>query len=78
MPAKKEVVESKASDLELTKEGSHIAVLRGYVGGVIIERGDPVPAGVPVSSYSDHPNPSYTGWMATKAEAAEAMAETEE
>lgn len=61
----------------LTKPGSHIAVQRGYVGGVIIERGEPVPAGVPVSSYEDHHNPSYTGWMAPKAEAAEALAETE-
>jgi hypothetical protein len=74
MPAKKR----SRREHQLTTAGSHVAVLRGYVGGVIIERGDPVPAGVPVSSYATIPIPAYTGWMATKAEAAEAMAETEE
>jgi hypothetical protein len=36
MPAKKEVAETESQrSRELTKEGSHIAVLRGYVNGVI-------------------------------------------
>jgi hypothetical protein len=51
-----------------TKEGSHVATMRGYVNGHMIEEGMPVPAGIPVS----------TEWMAPAKKAkAEDEAEAE-
>lgn len=37
--------------VELTNEGSHVAVARGYACGEMIEEGQAVPAGVPVGSW---------------------------
>jgi biotin carboxyl carrier protein len=33
----------------LTEAGSHVATMRGYAKGSIVEEGDPVPEGIPVS-----------------------------
>ena len=72
MPPKKSEETAPKVERELTGAATHIALMRGHAkageGYVLVERGEPVPAGNPVS----------TEWMAPKAEAAEALAETEE
>lgn len=59
----------------VTKAGSHVAVRRGYAEGVVIERGEDVPPGVPVSDFND---PAWEGWMVEKSKAAEVLTETAE
>lgn len=48
-----------AEEVALTTPGSHVATRRGYAAGVIIEAGEPVPAGIAVT------DPEGAGhWMA--------------
>lgn len=60
---------AKAAGRELTEVQSHKAIKRGYANGIIVEPGDYVPAGVPVSDYyGDTPGQSkeaegHEGWM---------------
>jgi hypothetical protein len=51
--------EAAPSKVALTKDGSHVATAKGYAAGVIIEEGQPVPAGVPVALEDELPS----GWM---------------
>jgi hypothetical protein len=54
----------------LTKPGSHVAIAKGYAHGHIIEVGEPVPAGIPVT------DPEGAGhWMAEAGSAPAAPAE---
>jgi len=62
---------AKKAKRELTEPHSHKAVKRGYANGIVVEPGDFVPAGVPVSDFEgDTPGQSkeaadagYEGWM---------------
>lgn len=69
---------AKKREVVLTEAGSHVAVKRGHAAGRIIEVGEAVPAGVPVSDYHGE---GYEGWMVpadeveTIAEAVEQAAE---
>jgi hypothetical protein len=58
---------------ELTTPGSHVAVMRGYAAGEIIEQGEPVPAGVPIADVGEE---GSGHWMKAVA-AAEVPAEPE-
>lgn len=45
-------VKAEAKDVELTEAGSHKATARGYVPGIgVVEKGQPIPAGIPVGSW---------------------------
>ena len=76
-PTKVAESKAKAAKRELTDVHSHKAVKRGYANGIVVEPGDFVPAGVPVSDFNGD---DYEGWMleADDPQVAEAIAENAE